>query len=303
MAIAEVQSQSSTPSRDPENEVTVSPIPQGDIKTPLMFAKLPESGEQAYMYIKKAPPPGVPFTNVRPIPMMVHLHDLRGKESCVNLDDDSLEVLLKVPRPVSTNFDDEESIKRTYYPEVERQLRRVIPNASKIHIFRHGIRHTKNNPKPYNPPALIAHVDHTPTSVVQRIKRHLPDEADSLLKGRYRLIHFWQSLAGPVYDTPLAIASSSTVRDEDVKTVLTHLEDFDEETGSPVFNEGQKWYYLSGADSDEAILHQIWDSDALKEGSGVKGGRAVHSAFKDPRTPADAPARWSIEVSALVFQE
>ncbi|KAH7109594.1 hypothetical protein B0J11DRAFT_586449 [Dendryphion nanum] len=206
-----------------------------------MFAKLPESSKQAYMYIKKAPLAGVPFTNIQPMPVMVHLHDLRGKESCVNLDNNSLEVLLKVPRPVSTNFDDEDSIKRTYYPKVERQLRRVILNASKIYIFRHSICHTKNNPKPYNPPALIAHVDHTPT----------------LLKGRYRLIHFWQSLAGPVYDTPLAIASSSTVCDKDIKTVLTHLEDFNEETGSPVFNKGQKWYYLSRADSDEAILHQI----------------------------------------------
>lgn len=60
-------------------------------------------------------------------------------------------------------------------------------------------------------------------------------------------------------------------------------------------------YYLSGMTGDEQILLECFDSEALKDGSAVKGGRVPHSAFADPRTREGAEGRESIEVRALVF--
>jgi hypothetical protein len=126
-----------------------------------------------------------------------------------------------------------------------------------------------------------------------------------------------------VYTCPVAVASSATVKDEDIRTFVSHLggvgglgmplgrpvakpdpaEQYREDFGAPRYADGQRWHYLSGISQDEALLIQIYDSAATVKGSGVKGGRAVHSAFRDPRTPAGAPDRWSIEVSCLVFSE
>ncbi|KAF9252037.1 hypothetical protein DTO006G1_2784 [Penicillium roqueforti] len=290
-----------TPPVSAQNQGALPPPPRGDITTPLLFSRQFPPDETPYMYIKCPPPEGVPYTNIRGEPSMVTVQDLRGKESSVNLDHDSIHIVQGVPIS-KTNFDNEEDIRKNYYPLVEQQILANVPGATKVHIFRHGIRHTKNFPVPYNPPALIAHLDHTGDAVVDRVRYHLDEEeAEKLLLGRYRVIHFWQPLNGTVYTCPLAIASSATVKDEDIVTMVSHLKDFSEDFGAPIYRDHQKWYYLSGVGADEAIMLQIFDSYGSKPGSGVKGGRAVHVAFKDPRTPPNAPDRWSIETSALVF--
>ena len=38
-----------------------------------------------------------------------------------------------------------------------------------------------------------------------RVREHLPDEADELLKGRVQVINLWRPIRGPVRDTPLAM--------------------------------------------------------------------------------------------------
>lgn len=63
----------------------------------------------------------------------------------------------------------------------------------------------------------------------------------------------------------------------------------------------QEWFYLSGMTGDERVLLECFDSEALKDGSGVRGGRVAHTAFADPRTREGAEGRESIEVRALVF--
>ena len=88
--------------------------------------------------------------------------------------------------------------------------------------------------------------------------------------------------------------------------MVCHVKDeqgtrFTEDFLAPIYRDHQKWHYLSGVRATEAILLQIFDSAAGKPGGKVKGGRAPHVAFTDPRTPERAPPRWSIEVSCLVF--
>ncbi|KAI2787751.1 hypothetical protein POX_f08128 [Penicillium oxalicum] len=308
-------------------DITLPPPPKGDITTPILFAQDFQKPSTGYMFIKNPPPAGVPYTNIRGEPAMVTVEDLRGKENSVNLDRDSLQVLqglTDVPRSPEVNWNSVESVEKTFYPAVEAAIKSAIPGAHTVHIFRHGIRHTQNWPVPYNPPAMIAHLDQTGPAAINRVLRHMgPVEGPRLLQGRYRIVHFWTPLNGPVYTCPVAVASSATVKDNDIQIFVSHLggiggldmplgrpvakpdasEQYREDFGAPRYADGQRWFYLSGITQDEALLIQIFDSNALQKDSTVQGGRAVHSAFRDPRTPQGAPDRWSIEVSCLVFSD
>ncbi|PWY66100.1 hypothetical protein BO70DRAFT_301850 [Aspergillus heteromorphus CBS 117.55] len=285
-------------------DTTLPPPPKGDITTPVLFAQNFPKPSTGYMFIKNPPPAGVPYTNIRGEPAMVTVEDLRGKEDSVSLDHDSLQVLQglsDVPRSPEVNWDSPPSVEKTFYPAVEAAVKSAIPGAHTVHIFRHGIRHSQNWPVPYNPPAMIAHLDQTGPAAINRVLRHMgPVDGPRLLQGRYRIVHFWTPLNGPVYTCPVAVASSATVRDDDIQIFVSHLGgDF----GAPRYAAGQRWFYLSGISQDEALLIQIFDSKALQKDGPVRGGRAVHSAFRDPRTPQGAPDRWSIEVSCLVFSD
>jgi hypothetical protein len=105
--------------------------------------------------------------------------------------------------------------------------------------------------------------------------------------------------------SPLAFARSATLRDSDVVAVEHRYPasagGYVGQTAAIRYDEAQEWYYLSGMTGDERILLECFDSEALKEGSGVKGGRVPHTAFEDPRTRVGAEPRESIEVRALVF--
>lgn len=281
--------------------MTEAKIPRGDVSTNINFLKpLGPDDDPYYIYIRCAPPEAVPLMNLRIEPRPTMIHDLRGHEETVNLDHDSLNLLRSAPVPYQVDFGSDESIKNTYYPAVEKHLRTAIPDATKMSIFRHAIRHT-GAPKEYAPAALFAHVDQTGPAVADRVRRHLGMEAPALLQGRFRLIHLWQAINGPVQTMPLAFASAATVSDADISAVVSHLSDFSEDFGAPQFSENQKWYYWSGVGPDEAIVMQLFDSAAADPASGVRGGRAIHSAFKDPRTPDNALPRFSIETSVLVF--
>lgn len=104
---------------------------------------------------------------------------------------------------------------------------------------------------------------------------------------------------------PLAFASSASVLDSDVIPVEhrypAEAGGYVGQTAGIKHNPGQAWYYLSGVTGDERVLLECFDSESLKEGSGVQGGRVPHSAFEDPRTREGAVGRESIEVRALVF--
>ncbi len=62
------------------------------------------------------------------------------------------------------------------------------------------------------------------------------------------------------------------------------------------YNPAHQWYHFPLMGPAELILLKGFDS--------ITDGRArftAHTAFRDPRVPADAPARESIEARALAF--
>jgi len=273
-------------------------VPRGDAIITLNYFKPPEDGSKPFNYVEKQPE-GHPQRNFGDANYQVPFTDIRGRESQYNLDKDAFAVILGVPESAEKEFRDEESVKKNYYPEVEQLILDNVPGSKKVLIFDHTIR--RSDPDAPRTPVTRVHIDQTAKSAAQRVRRHLPDEAEKLLQGRYRIINVWRPLNGPVQATPLGFASSATVSDDDVIPVEHRYPDTTGETAGIRYNEGQKWHYLSGMQNDERLFLECFDSDSLKKGTKIQGGRVPHTAFTDPRTPEGARGRESIEVRCLVF--
>ncbi|KAI1867153.1 uncharacterized protein JN550_007205 [Neoarthrinium moseri] len=281
--------------------ITPDPVPRGPVTATINFSHRPPPGVVAVNYVED-PPPGEPKRNVDTNPQDVLLTDIRGSESQYNLDTDAFAAIRGVPESAERDFADDESIRARYYPEVERLLLEHVPGSTRVFLFDHTIRRAVPGAK--RQPAMAAHIDQTPQSAAQRVRRHMgDDEAAALLRGRYRIVNVWRPLnRAPVESNPLAFASSSTFRSEDAIPVEhRYPTGYTGQTAMIAHNEDQRWYYWSGMTGDERLLLECFDSEGIREGSGVKGGRVPHTAFADPRTREGAEPRESIEVRALVF--
>ncbi|KAI2611100.1 uncharacterized protein GGS25DRAFT_481402 [Hypoxylon fragiforme] len=291
--------------------ITASPVPRGPVTANLNFTIRPAPGTVAFNYVD-TPPAGQPQRNLAQEAHPVRISDIRGRESEFTLDRDAFQVISGVlpskeeqvqEGSSASNFTDDASIAAHYYPEVEQLLLSSIPGSTRVVIFDHTIR--RADPSAPRRAVQLAHIDQTATSAAQRVRRHVadPDEAEALLRGRYRIVNVWRTLnKNPVESMPLAFGSSASLSQDDVIPVEHRYPNgYVGQTAAIAYNPSQQWYYLSGMTGDERLLLECFDSESLKEGSGVAGGRVPHSAFEDPRTRVDAEGRESIEVRTLVF--
>ena len=270
---------------------TESNIHRGPVTSKLNFYQPPEDGSKPFNYVE-APPEGQPQRNFGDTDIPITIDDIRGKESSFTLDNNAFTALTNIPPSSEKSFSDDESVKQNYYPEVEKLLLENVPGAKRILLFDHTIR--KANPNANRAPVTRVHIDQTASSAAARVSHHLPDEADTLLKGRYRIINVWRPINGAVESFPLAFANSATVPDEALVGIEHRYPDRTGETAAVKHTEGQHWCYWSGMGDDERLLLECFDSENEK-------GRVPHTAFVDPRSGEGAKPRESIEVRALVF--
>lgn len=266
------------------------PIPRGPVSASLSFYKAPEDGAPPHNYVE--PAPGVPQRNWGDNWVKVPIEDLRGQEHKFNLDNNAFDTYQNV-KSEEYEFKDDERIRNVYYPEVEKLLLDNVPGAHKVVLFDYTIRRPTGNRNP----VTRVHVDQTPYSAAERVKLHVPDEAEKLLKGRYRIVNVWRPLNGPVMAFPLAVSDSQTVHDNDLVPIEHRYPDRNGQTASVQFNPNQRWYYWSGMKNEDRLLLKCFDSD----GSVGQWGRVPHTAFENPATPEGAVGRESIEVRALIF--
>ncbi|KAK5142993.1 hypothetical protein LTR32_004780 [Rachicladosporium monterosium] len=252
-------------------------IPRGPTRATLTFYSPPPDGSAPYNYVE-APPPNHPQRNYAEAPHSVTISDIRGRESDFSTDTNGFAVLQHVAPSAERDFTDDDRIKETYYPEVQRLLLENLPGkADRVVIFDHTIR--RSHPGARRAPVTRAHIDQTTRSAEAR--------------GRVRLVNVWRPLNGPVVASPLAFADSRSVPDSEIVGVEHRYPDRTGETAGVKFSEGAEWFYWSGIGNGERILLQCYDSE--------KGARTPHTAFVDPRTGEGWRGRESIEVRALVF--
>lgn len=184
-------------------------------------------------------------------------------------------------------------------------------------------------------PIHVVHGDYTLVSAPQRMRdltnppgtndtlRSVLPEGESLLSTdfvsrtldegrRFAFINVWRNIDHrPVMSHPLALCNGQAVAPGDL--VVFELR-YDDRTGENYFarySPEHEWWYYPRITRDEVILIKQWDSAgglAQSEGrerdsAGGNGNApctfSFHTAFTDPDTPADAPARQSIEVRCI----
>ncbi|KAK0628788.1 hypothetical protein B0T17DRAFT_505418 [Bombardia bombarda] len=209
-------------------------------------------------------------------------------------------------------------VERDYLPEVERLVRTQIPNVTSVHIFDQrirrnvsyqsaGLRHIDlNNRAFYLLPVNTAHVeqvvtheifqDSTPASAVQRVRREMGDQAESLLKGRIRITNLWRPINHRVEDNPLAVCDGSLVDYDDMLASDHVTRDYVGETFNLMYRSKYDWYYISNQDVDEVLMFKTYDSS-----SQVAARHCPHASFHHAKVPAGTLPRESIEVRVLIF--
>src|SRR5712672_4841399 len=164
------------------------------------------------------PPPGEPKSTALPEPHQVPIFDARLIANSVSLDREGF-ALVRHPTSVRNFYDDKE-VTDVYYPAVEAFLKATL-KADRVLFFDHTVRKRVEGSADVRgagprQPATRVHVDQTEASGPNRVREHLPDEADELLKGRVQVINLWRPIRGPLRDAPLAMCDASTVAATDL---------------------------------------------------------------------------------------
>ena len=262
------------------------------LEAPLNY--LAADSEKPFVYTA-APPPGMPQRSGRFEPKVVTIRD--GRPLRLSLDKEGF-ALARVPTAVG-DFYDAGEVQRVYYPEVERYVRELL-GAEKVVIFDHTLRNTapeQQAARRVREPAASVHNDYTDKSGPQRVRDLLdPQEAEARLQRRYVELNVWRPIAGPVEAWPLALCDAASLDRRDLVASERRYPDRVGEIYAVTYNPRHRWFYFPRMERDEVLLIKCFDS-----ATDGRARLAVHTAFEDPTTPADAPPRESIEMRMFAF--
>jgi len=244
------------------------------------------------------PPPGTPRTTVVNDPHAVSIADARPMLRDFSLDKEGFELIAH--RSGVRDFYDDGAVRRVYYAEAE-DILKTVTGADRVLLFDHTVRRRIKGAEDRRPnlprqPVPRVHVDHTAKSGPQRVRDLLPDEAESLLRGRVQIINLWRPIRGPLQDMPLAVCDASTVLPEQLVASDLVYPNRVGETYSVIFDAAHRWFYVPSMETHEVLLLKCYDSK-----TDGRARFAPHSAFRDPSAPPDPLPRESIELRALVF--
>lgn len=199
------------------------------------------------------------------------------------------------------DFHDDAQLSAIYHDEI-RTLLAGVTGARRVEVFddtRRSASLAQQRERGIREPANIVHNDYTGAAGPRRLRDFFagaPEEAERLAARRFAIINVWRPLAGPVLDQPLVLCDASTVREEDLVSVERRGEDRVGELQVALHDPRQRWYVFPRMQRNEVLLFKTFDS--------ALDGRTrftLHSSFRDPDAPADAPPRESLETRCLVF--
>ena len=250
--------------------------------------------ERPFFYLYD-PPAGEPRRNTKGDRHTVAIQDARRLDPPPSLDVEGF-MLARHVTAVDDLYD-ERAVKRLYYREVEALVKEVA-GASRVVAFDHNVRNTAMSERGENGaqgPVRYAHNDYTERSGPQRVRDLFGAEAERLLRSRFAVINVWKPIRGPVQQAPLAVCDARTIDPGDFVPSDLRYRDRTGEVYSLRFSPTHAWFYFPEMQADEAMLLKCFDSDRSC------ARFTAHSAFDDPGSRADAPARESIEVRTLAF--
>ncbi|MBV9388276.1 MAG: hypothetical protein JOZ78_17785 [Chroococcidiopsidaceae cyanobacterium CP_BM_ER_R8_30] len=269
------------------------------VKADLTYIVRPKEKPINYAYI---PASATPQRSATPDVHTVPIFDGRSIASEFSPDREGF-ALADYQTAVQDFYDDDE-VQRVYYPEAE-QFVKEQTDAVRVVVFDHVVRNAQRSQPGINTirePGKRVHNDYTANSGYSRgrwvLNRIGEDNPDALLKNRFGIINVWRAIASPIQESPLAVCDARSIAPTDWVASDLVYPDRVGETYGVTYNSDHQWFYFPLMHRDQALLIKCFDSE--------EDGRArfsAHSAFDDPTSLADAPARESIELRTLVFYE
>ncbi|PMD52525.1 uncharacterized protein K444DRAFT_218497 [Hyaloscypha bicolor E] len=197
------------------------------------------------------------------------IRDIRGSEEDFNLDHHGFQFCNSKSK--FEDFENMKAVEQEYLPEIKRLIESEVKGADRVHFFDWRLRRSSPIPagtvvdlcKPTDwlRPSIHAHVDNSPSAILNRIMTELPDEAELLLQGRLQVINVWKPLHNPVEDWPLAVADGSTISLDDLIDTDHVRRYYAGSVLNLMHRPDYKWYYLSQQNKDEVLFIKNFDSD------------------------------------------
>ena len=256
-----------------------------------------DSGEKPVTFSNAPGAPRVTGNTGKYEQRAVTIHNGRLSNNSFSLEKEGF-VLVNRDTRVADFYDDAE-VRSVYYPEIE-SLVKDLTGAARVLIFDHTLRaenEATRQEKFASGPVRRPHNDYTEWSGPQRVRDLLPAvEAEELLRHRFAVVQVWRPIRNPVATAPLAIADAQSIGIKELVPTERRYPDRVGEIYHLAYSPDHRWYYFPDMRPDEALVFKCYDS--MKDG---RSRWSAHSAFDDPNSPANAPARESIEVRTLVF--
>lgn len=231
----------------------------------------------------------------------VTVYDARREVGTLSLDRHGV-ILVPHRTAVATQdfYDKPEKIWQDYYEEVRELVQRAT-GASKVVVFDHNVRNPRDMKFRRGVVGYVpyAHNDYTTESAPLRL-RDVADEAEAeeLLQRRFVIINVWRNISdAPVVADPLAVCDGRTVHSDQYVPHDLFYKDRKGQTYSVTHGPEHRWLYFSGMRRDEALLLKCYDS--FEDPEVVRW--TAHCGFVDPRAPADAPVRESVDSRCIAF--
>jgi len=197
------------------------------------------------------------------------------------------------------DFTVEAERKQVYDLEVQALIKKQS-GASDALVFDHTLRvSTEDGQKAIDarPTVKSVHNDYTEASAPVRLREIIGDaEAGQRFKKRWAIIQVWRPIRGPVMIDPLGICDGRSIPRQGFIKMERRYQYRTGEVYHIAHHPQHQWYYFPRMTHDEALVFKVFDSDTTKPSRFT-----AHSAFDDPNTPPDAPARESIETRCFAF--
>jgi len=271
-----------------------------DLRAPLTF--LGEVSGTPTNYFNVEPPPGTPRLYPR-VRCEVVIHDARRMAGGLSVDREGV-VFADHRDGVLGDFRDEQALRSTYYPAVERLVCKVT-GAIRALVFDHTHRSSAVARRAADGTDIAvdeAHNDYTERSGPRRVRELLaglvPDEdPDQLMRGHYAIFNVWRPINGVVEQWPLAVCDMQSLKREDFVDAELRWPHRTGHVCAVRHDPAQRWLYVPAMDVGEALVFMCYDS--IAHAGAVRFG--AHTAFVDPTSRDGARTRESIEVRTIAL--
>ena len=219
------------------------------------------------------------------------------------------------------NFYDAAEVERVFYPEMEKLLLELFPDATDAFVYNHGVFNKEYNgdvkedqdnkdPGVNRFYADLVHNDLNDNSGRVRCRELLTKnlrnfgrrqhyteaEADAKMSRRFMSINLAKPME-TVGQHPFVLCAWPSFADQPYITNYRIYDDRVGETTRFTYRPDHEWYWFPQQTSTEVSMLKCYDS--VTDGSVSRW--SFHTACVDPTAPADAPCRKNVVVRSFVF--